>query len=743
MRRISVRDVYLWFSIVLAVAFIGGFGIRAYQTSSREEDIERLTKDVAALRCAEGLPSDGQQVAACSCIEKIKALMAVPEYAKLTFGGLLKQAQKLKQSDEELLKYYAASNKWAPIRALADHNGYDRVVELDKNYHLGEIILTGKKVWQTIVIPSPISNWSWGWWKWWYLAGSLVFTLLFSLVALSGMDKHPVLQYPWHRVDAVCMFLVAAPGTVPGLAIYGIYRGFTAEWSTLLQGWWPRLRTSAYRLRLLRRLPTPILAPARFDGAPDVALTPVDAADFEQAVRNRHDAEEEEGAEDENEDDEDPEPQWYVIERRMFLGLTHLLADKGIDLCPITLHEPRELQAFAVAAGQHDDFEKAVGLERIECEEEDTDIDRVVLLNYKHLPGNIEIAGVAKEQEERFTRILEAVSIKAAGASISLRGFRGEYSPPAPISDEVAVFAAATPLLDARRVQIDRCFGRALTTPLIALVPSADGVIIRDPDGMALAQIVGNSVYVLITGLLSRNEDWVDEAYARILHEAVQLSQKEVEREEAHSEVWRMAIDGHRGKYVEMCARRLVAKKEAIERHIAECENLIVEAGKKTADALKKKRESESELTQFVQNDWAVEEERLRKEFDALASSKCVLSVQAGKESIDVYTRTVYIDHMGRRYKIGRFRIRLYTGGHIALSNLASTAKNTGYQHPHVRDPDNPCFGNIQQSLGKLMAERQYAVAVTMLFRYLESYNPHGGVANISNWKEVPREESR
>jgi hypothetical protein len=54
-----------------------------------------------------------------------------------------------------------------------------------------------------------------------------------------------------------------------------------------------------------------------------------------------------------------------------------------------------------------------------------------------------------------------------------------------------------------------------------------------------------------------------------------------------------------------------------------------------------------------------------------------------------------------------------------------------------VRDR-RPCLGNLTESVSKLLGERDYALVINLLFRFLESYSPAGRpFADVDHWKEV------
>ena len=106
-------------------------------------------------------------------------------------------------------------------------------------------------------------------------------------------------------------------------------------------------------------------------------------------------------------------------------------------------------------------------------------------------------------------------------------------------------------------------------------------------------------------------------------------------------------------------------------------------------------------------------EEELVKEFDQLAASPYVMSVKSQDGYIDIYTKPIFITHEGKRYEIGRFRLRLNDNGHIGITNVDNTSGSIEWDHPHIMPGNGPCFGNLNESLGKYLADRQFAVAVS------------------------------
>ena len=78
----------------------------------------------------------------------------------------------------------------------------------------------------------------------------------------------------------------------------------------------------------------------------------------------------------------------------------------------------------------------------------------------------------------------------------------------------------------------------------------------------------------------------------------------------------------------------------------------------------------------------------------------------------------------GDDYDLGTFQVVIRLDADDVRITKISGEKPDGYPHPHVSSSGVPCFGNIGAPLAKMLAEGQYAAALSVLLQFLRSYNP-------------------
>lgn len=105
------------------------------------------------------------------------------------------------------------------------------------------------------------------------------------------------------------------------------------------------------------------------------------------------------------------------------------------------------------------------------------------------------------------------------------------------------------------------------------------------------------------------------------------------------------------------------------------------------------------------------------------------------EQELKAFTNTIFIEHHGDEYEIGAFEVSIaFETGRLNIKNL--TREQDGYQHPHISDSAAVCLGNISTGVSKLIAEHEYAGALTILHEFLKSYNPDDAYKKIEYWSE-------
>jgi hypothetical protein len=536
------------------------------------------------------------------------------------------------------------------------------------------------------------------------------------------------------------MTALAAPATVPPLVAYGISRGLSSEvsWRSRWFGIIRASRSALYGLRIVRRSPAPVLE--RITAPTAVGARTVEAMHVENMAQ-RSDISEERMVKGMFKP-KDVAAAWYAIDRAEVIGREHLLDAAGVAMYRMPIKVPDPKECVGIAAKDMDAFISALDLSEAECEDEKTDVENVLYRSYDSDCGDIDVAGVDDDTtRDLVLSVLRAVSTNREGIDLTfVRHRHREEVRPAESSERVRVHYFARPSSREGTVPdspVTAIYGRERPNAWRFLgIPPTEGAgrIIRDAAGTPVAQIVRRSVFILVD-ILSDIQPWTDSVLARILYESVDKLDAQADDAEVAAE-WRRERDRHKDHYVTACLEKLEVRGRNLSARIAALDNAVQEAGKAITKSLIEKREAERELARLSDTERGAEAERLQREFDQLAACEPVVAVRAYPDRIEVDTKTVHIEHLGRKYEIGRMRVVLRHDGNIEFFNL--TSPHGGCAHPHVSG-NRACLGNITQAIAKLMAEREYAVVINMLFRFLESYNPQSPHSKIENWKEVRR----
>lgn len=726
--------------IVAAIAFGIGSWIRGCAMMERSERIEERQKaadaharDVAWLAQLEGRQPDTplHRVA-----EQVRAIVNDAKYGPQTYEEIILLARKTESLDGKLLTRLGPMDRWLPYKTLAHMAGFEIFVGMNGRYDMNQVVF-GKRDLSTRLRPPegipPRLTFFDGRdpWLWAYLIACGAFVSLWSLFLV--LDKEdPLRDVRWRHPAAFLTYVTAAPGTVPATVLYGVgylvfrfFRdgeGLLGAAKTLGIRFGRLCLRAGYRLRLLRRLPTPALVPM-----PVAAPRPPDGTLTAPEPRR----------------EEEPHG-WIVVDPSVTLGRKHRLAARGIAVCPIGLHVPETFTGHAIPEPQIAAFEEALSLKEVERDDQATDIDRVIYREYDYTAGEISIGHLKHEGfREELEEALKEASADFGGADIVFHDAGGHVCEPriAPENgwNVFAYGASDGPVETARHA---RLYGTDLGVSLKRLEPSARGAVLRDSEGVPVAQVLGRNVYLLVDLLHLAVErkmpEFAKECLTRALTEAFDLPEAAVSAltDERLRQLLETEKEQHRRNYVEVSLRKFELQKEEISEGIAKIEKRVREAGASITRDLIERKKLEKRSAELENGAWREESERLGREFDALAASKVVAAARAYEDRVEVETTSVRIRHKGNTYLIGRFRIVLQADGRIRIQNIENHGKRRDGDHPHVTD-GGACFGNISEAIAKYMAEREYATVIALLHRYLENYNPESPLTKIDNWPIV------
>lgn len=731
MRRIPILFMLMRFAVAMAVALAIGTAVRVGDIVITRNTQREVANDIRRLRAAEGRADTGtnEERAYASTMREL-----LRDKAGMDFRQIYDTAAHIRDVPEASLSIIDPESRWRQWRAIATSPVHEAFHELDERHSL-TAIMRGERPAPDIAMPPDVPFWNRTFWLLFYLLGCVGFVAWYAISAVVERELHPVSDTRWGRFPVLLMVAAAAPATVPTLTVYGLVYLFRADidW----KGVWRRLAQAArnvgYHLHILRRLPAPVVQSVQFEGLqltprqePPVPTTPVAEAVPLQTE-----------AVPPNDEKEEPRNDWCVLRTEEILGREHLLVAVGIEVYPITIGHPEAIDGYGVEPGRVEKLIEILELGNAEREDHETDIQGTTYVSFSGEAGEISLDGIEEAHADRVRAALEAVSMNTDGVNIEFRDERGRMAAPIEVEDgAIVVFYNSAPAHNGQWTTFKTLYGLEIPKGCSAVVSTSDRRLVKDDDGNAVAQVVGRCVYIL-ANLLQVPAKLMSRLLARTLYDAVKLVKAGPETDDEMRDVWRAGLAKHRDGYVDLCIERIARRQKELEREIAGCDRDIVNASKTITQSVRNKRAAEKSLDGIINGERRAEIERLQKEFEQLAGAQPVVAVRTYPERIEVDTRTVYVRHAGKRYEIGRFRITMGTDGAVTMVNLTNTNREDSHAHPHVMGGGHACLGNVAEPLAKLIGEREYATAVNLVFRFLESYNPSNPYRRIEHWKEV------
>lgn len=121
------------------------------------------------------------------------------------------------------------------------------------------------------------------------------------------------------------------------------------------------------------------------------------------------------------------------------------------------------------------------------------------------------------------------------------------------------------------------------------------------------------------------------------------------------------------------------------------------------------------------------------QEYDRIREHPLVDRLDVEDDILGVTTLPLTTSYEDERIHLGRFAIEINLNGDVKITNL--TRRLWNFDHPHIRD-GNPCLGNIQDGVAKLIGTYQLAAVTQVLIDFLQIVNPREWVVSVEYWRE-------
>ena len=191
-----------------------------------------------------------------------------------------------------------------------------------------------------------------------------------------------------------------------------------------------------------------------------------------------------------------------------------------------------------------------------------------------------------------------------------------------------------------------------------------------------------------------------------------------------------------RTAYLSACNRRIGNQKAKAEEEMHLAEERLKQYSQQIVEETRASIENRGKLT-YLRACQIGEVARHQEEFRRLIALPDVLQVDVSDEVLRVFTNTIYVEHRGKRYEVGEFRLDVHFEGYLMARNLRNRGRDPLYDHPHIKD-GAICMGNIREGIVKLIAEYQFSVVAQIMIDFLRTYNELDAHCPITLWRESP-----
>jgi hypothetical protein len=288
------------------------------------------------------------------------------------------------------------------------------------------------------------------------------------------------------------------------------------------------------------------------------------------------------------------------------------------------------------------------------------------------------------------------------------------------------------------KTKITKVYGRTLSGGQVdGLIPACQachGVGIADRDGVLVAEIVDDNLYILFD-LPHVGGDHVTEIFSEVMKKYFAIKGKVSSDIDRVLEPVKKSMGmSSRDKFVRDCNMLIDINIKELESELIRCNREMENYQQEFIRRTREREIIETKLhplqaTHGEKETWAI------KEYDALCKTPHVQDIELEGNIIRVYTDMIIIPYRGKNYKIGKFRIDIFIdGSNGAVKAYNLTDGKDRVFHPHIKKDGYCCLGNISEGVTKLLAEYQYAVLIQLMINYLQTYNPGSTYYDIDNW---------
>lgn len=256
---------------------------------------------------------------------------------------------------------------------------------------------------------------------------------------------------------------------------------------------------------------------------------------------------------------------------------------------------------------------------------------------------------------------------------------------------------------------------------------------IVDPSGVIVAQVFGDTLYVLFD--LPHGNNHARELMEAIMVDYAKQSGKKItpeERERRRAERFAQLKAAAEDNFINLYE---VALKSAVEKSDGQINDIRDEVRSyQRSVARLTRRYHEARIAKSNTERLLKEKDRakIKADFEALKALTKDNEMIVYEDRLEFHVGQIDIAYRDAIYDIGDFTVVLYPdGSHGGVRCVNNTRSYGNYFHPHVYADGECCLGNISELVPKLVGEMDYSTALSLMVQYLKTFSPHGHYVDV------------
>jgi hypothetical protein len=256
--------------------------------------------------------------------------------------------------------------------------------------------------------------------------------------------------------------------------------------------------------------------------------------------------------------------------------------------------------------------------------------------------------------------------------------------------------------------------------------PTFMGIVLTDEEGVSIAEIIGDTLYILFDLPHGTCKDLLSQIMEGYLEHTVKQGLPPEEREKQMEEFRAREKLRHRNNYITLCNQRTMELITSLQHNLEEAEQKLQTLSEQIVDTTRKQMEVALVLKELQKTE-AELEQRFAEEYEQLLQSPSIERVMIETGRVVVFTELLTTEYKDNLYPLGKYRISILHDGSLQIINITQTRvrkeDKVTFHHPYVTGVDGSDIhlGTSHEGVIRLIAERKYAIAINVIIEALTS----------------------